>query len=163
MLVDDLATDPTLAELPRQELMPFGSMCSAPLVFRDELLGVLAALAHGSTVFLPADAAALSAYGTHAAIALSNARLVDRLRRQAAEDPLTGLANQRSFHSECAAEFIRQERAGHEVSIAMLDLDEFKAINDVHGHPYGDQILIAVGDALRGAVRAPRRGRSHGR
>ncbi len=153
LLVDDLATDRTLAELPRQELMPFGSMCAAPLVFRDELLGVLAALAHGSTVFLPADAAALSAYGTHAAIALSNARLVDRLRRQAAEDPLTGLANQRSFHSRCAAEFNRLERAGHEVSIAMLDLDEFKAINDVHGHPYGDQILIAVGDALRGAVR----------
>ena len=82
-------------------------MCAAPLVFRDQLLGVLVALAHGSTVFLPGDAAALSAYAAHAAIALSNARLVDRLERQAAEDPLTGLANQRAFRRECATEFSR--------------------------------------------------------
>src|SRR5208282_2496461 len=53
VLIDDLATEPTLAELTRQERMPLGSMCAAPLVFADELLGVLVALAHGSTVFLP--------------------------------------------------------------------------------------------------------------
>jgi|GEM_PF-705393 len=153
VLIDDLATDATLAGLPRQERMPLGSMCAAPLVFGDQLLGLLVALAHGSTVFLPSDAATLSAYAGHAAIALSNARLVERLERQAAEDPLTGLANQRAFHRECEKEFSRIERAGGEVSLVMLDLDHFKAINDVHGHPYGDQVLIAVADALRAAVR----------
>jgi diguanylate cyclase (GGDEF)-like protein len=153
-VVDDLATDPALAELPRQELTPFGSMCAAPLVFHDELLGVLAALAHGSTVFLPGDTAALSAYAAHAAIALSNARLVDRLEHQATEDPLTGLANQRAFYRDCAAEFSRSQRAGTEVSLVMIDLDDFKAINDAHGHPYGDQVLIDVAKALRASVRA---------
>ncbi|HWX74425.1 MAG TPA: sensor domain-containing diguanylate cyclase, partial [Solirubrobacteraceae bacterium] len=153
VLIDDLATDPILAALPRQERMPLGSMCAAPLVFGDQLLGLLVALAHGSTVFLPTDASTLSAYAGHAAIALSNARLVERLERQAAEDPLTGLANQRAFHRECEREFSRIERAGGEVSLVMLDLDHFKAINDVHGHPYGDQVLIAVADALRAAVR----------
>jgi diguanylate cyclase (GGDEF)-like protein len=133
--------------------MPFGSMCAAPLVFRDRLLGVLAALAHGSTVFLPGDTAALSAYATHAAIALSNARLVTRLERQAAEDPLTGLANQRAFYRACAAEFKRAQRADSEVSIVMLDLDHFKVINDAHGHLHGDQVLLAVADALRRSVR----------
>jgi diguanylate cyclase (GGDEF)-like protein len=153
VVVDDLATDPALAALPREERMPFGSMCAAPLVFRDRLLGVLAALAHGSTVFLPGDTAALSAYATHAAIALSNARLVTRLERQAAEDPLTGLANQRAFYRACAAEFKRAQRADSEVSIVMLDLDHFKVINDAHGHLHGDQVLLAVADALRRSVR----------
>ncbi len=153
VVVDDLATDPALAELPRQARMPLGSMCAAPLVFRDGLLGMLAALAHGSTVFLPGDTAALSAYAAHAAIALSNARMVDRLERQAAEDPLTGLANQRAFYLACTAEFSRAQRGGGEVSIVMLDIDHFKAINDEHGHLYGDQVLVAVADALRTSIR----------
>jgi diguanylate cyclase (GGDEF)-like protein len=153
IVIDDLATDLLLAELPREEGMPLGSMCAAPLVFRDGLLGVLAALAHGSTVFLPGDTASLSAYAAHAAIALSNARLVERLERQAAEDPLTGLANQRAFYRGCAAEFSRAQRAGSDVSIVMLDVDHFKAINDAHGHPYGDQVLLGVADALRATIR----------
>jgi len=153
VVVDDLATDPALAVLARHEGMPFGSMCAAPLVFHDELLGMLAALAHGSTVFLPGDAAALSAYAAHAAIALSNARLVNRLERQAAEDPLTGLANQRAFYQACANEFSRAQREGGEVAIVMLDLDHFKSINDAHGHLYGDQVLLAVADAVRMSIR----------
>ncbi len=153
VVIDDLATNPALAALPRQERMPLGSMCAAPLVFREELLGVLAALAHGSTVFLPGDTAALSAYAAHAAIALSNARLVDRLERQAAEDPLTGLANRRAFYDSCATELSRAQRAGSTSSIIMLDLDDFKAINDAHGHPYGDQVLLGVADALRASIR----------
>jgi diguanylate cyclase (GGDEF)-like protein len=153
VVVDDLATDPALAALPFEAEMPFGSMCAAPLVFRDGLLGMLAALAHGSTVFLPGDTAALSAYAGHAAIALSNARLVSRLERQAAEDPLTGLANQRAFYHACAAEFNRAQRAESDVSIVMLDLDHFKVINDVHGHLHGDRVLLAVADALRRSVR----------
>ena len=153
IVIDDLAADPALASLPCQERMPLGSMCAAPLLFRDEMLGVLAALAHGSTVFLPGDTAALSAYAAHAAIALSNARLVDRLERQAAEDPLTGLANQRAFYRDCATEFSRAQRGEVELSIIVLDLDDFKAINDAHGHPYGDQILLGVADALRASIR----------
>jgi len=154
VVIDDLTTDPTLAHLPGESSTPLGSLCAAPLLFRDELLGVLVALAHGSTVFLPGDTAALSAYAGHAAIALSNARLVDRLEHQAAEDPLTGLANQRAFYNDCAAEFSRARRAGGAVSIVMLDLDHFKEINDEYGHPYGDQILLGVANALRTSMRA---------
>ncbi len=154
VVLDDLASEPALALLAREEQIPLGSMCAAPLVFRDGLLGVLVALAHGSTVFLPGDAAALSAYAAHGAIALSNAHLVERLEHQAAADPLTGLANQRAFRGDCAAAFSRAQRAGSEVSMIMLDLDEFKAINDTHGHPYGDQMLIAVADSLSASIRA---------
>ncbi len=154
VVIDDLATEPALAELPREERRPLGSICAAPMIFRDELLGVLVALAHGSTVFLPGDTVALSAYASHAAIALSNARLVHRLEQQAAQDPLTGLANQRAFYDACTAEFSRAQRGDREVSIVMLDLDHFKDINDVHGHLYGDQVLVGVANALSSTMRA---------
>jgi diguanylate cyclase (GGDEF)-like protein len=154
VVVDDLAAEPLLSTLPGQQGMPLGSMCAAPLVFRDRLLGVLVALAHGTTVFLPGDTAALSAYAGHAAIALSNARLVDRLERQAAEDPLTGLANQRAFYEASGSEFSRAQRSRGDLSIVMLDIDHFKSINDLHGHLYGDQVLLGVADALRSCMRA---------
>jgi diguanylate cyclase (GGDEF)-like protein len=153
IVVDDLSADSALAKLASQERMPLGSMCAAPLVFRESLLGVLVALAHGSTVFLPGDVAALSAYAAHAAIALSNARLVEGLEHQAAEDPLTGLANRRAFHRAFAAESSRTRRSGGELSIVMLDLDHFKAINDEHGHMFGDDVLVGVADALRASMR----------
>ena len=153
VVVDDLRTVPSLEKLTQHPDLPLGSMCAAPLVFRDQRLGVLTALAHGSTVFLPGDVASLSAYAVHAAIALSNARLVERLERQAAEDPLTGLANQRAFERACVAEFSRAEREAGSVSIVIVDVDHFKAINDAFGHPYGDQVLCGVADALRSSVR----------
>jgi diguanylate cyclase (GGDEF)-like protein len=154
IVIDDVATEPLLACMAHERDAPFGSICAAALVFHDRLLGVLAAVAHGSTVFLPGDVAALSAYAAHASIALFNAHMVERLQRQAAEDPLTGLANQRAFFRNCAAEFSRERRADGEISIVMLDIDHFKAINDVHGHPFGDRVLIAVAGALRGSIRA---------
>jgi diguanylate cyclase (GGDEF)-like protein len=154
LVIDDVATDPLLSRAQHDDEAPFGSICAAPLVFRDRLLGVLAAVAQGSTVFLPGDVSALSAYAAHASIALSNAHMVERLQRQAAEDPLTGLANHRAFFRNCAAEFSRERRADGEISIVMLDLDHFKAINDVHGHPFGDRVLVAVAEALRGSTRA---------
>jgi diguanylate cyclase (GGDEF)-like protein len=153
IVIDDAATDLLLADLPRQHAAPFGSICAAPLVFHDRLLGVLTALAHGSTVFLPGDASALSAYAAHASIALSNAQMVEHLQRQAAEDPLTGLANQRAFFRQCAIAFSRARRLAAEISIVMLDLDHFKSINDAHGHPYGDRVLLDVAEALRRSMR----------
>ena len=153
VVIDELAGTPGLADLARDPDLPLGSMCAAPLVFRDRMFGVLTALAHGSKVFLPGDSAALTAYAAHAAIALSNARLVERLERQAAEDPLTGLANHRAFQRACEAEFSRAQREGGAISIIALDLDHFKAINDAYGHPYGDDVLRGVGRALRASVR----------
>ena len=153
IVLDDLSTVPELAPLPADTDVPLGSLCAVPLVFRDEMFGMLVALAHGTTVFLPHDTAALGAYAAQAAIALSNARLVERLERQAAEDPLTGLANQRAFHLACEQELSRTARDGRPISIVTLDLDHFKAINDAHGHPYGDEILRRAGRVLGGSVR----------
>lgn len=68
-------------------------------------------------------------------------RLLDLLEKQAATDPLTGLANRRAF-AERAGRLIREARtAGTAFSVLLLDVDHFKAINDTHGHDVGDQVL----------------------
>ncbi len=76
-----------------------------------------------------------------------------RLRDLAAIDALTGLTNHREFHETLARELERAAQIDAPVSLISLDLDDFKRINDAHGHPYGDEILRAVGRALRNAVR----------
>jgi diguanylate cyclase (GGDEF)-like protein len=153
VLVDDVDAVAQLAGLRQEPAFAPSALCAAPLRSGDQLLGALVAVAEGGGVLLPHETAALGAYATQAAIALSNAHLVERLERQAAQDPLTDLANQRAFHRACVAAFAAAERDGTPVSVIALDLDHFKSINDVHGHLYGDEVLRATADALRGAVR----------
>jgi len=154
IVIDDLTTVPSLAELTLDRPLPLGSVCAAPLIFRDRLLGALVALAPGTEMFLPQDVMSLETYATHAAIALSNARLVGHLEREAAEDPLTGLANKRSFELAYTAELNRAFRDGDSIAVITLDVDRFKDINDRYHHSFGDQVLVAVAGAVRTAVRS---------
>ncbi len=75
-----------------------------------------------------------------------------RLRSLAGTDALTGLANHRRFHETLAEELARARELGGPVALVVLDLDNFKPVNETHGHPYGDEVLRAVGAALRAAV-----------
>src|SRR5207237_7819540 len=75
LVVDDFADVPALAPLVDGAELALGSCCAIPLSFRDELQGAFIVLAHGPNGLLPGDATALSTYATHAAIAISNARL----------------------------------------------------------------------------------------
>ncbi|HEX3979340.1 MAG TPA: diguanylate cyclase [Solirubrobacteraceae bacterium] len=154
VVLDNLAALELLRPLAEDDEMPLGSACIAPLIFGDRLLGFLIALAPGATVFLPNDLRSLEIYAGHAAIALWNARLVEQLERDAAEDALTGLANRRAFDLACAAELDRAGRHGETVAMVVLDLDHFKQINDTYGHPFGDQTLVATANVLRSVVRA---------
>ena len=76
-----------------------------------------------------------------------------KLRGLAATDALSGLANHRRFHEILAADLEQARRGRRPVALVMLDLDNFKVVNDTHGHPYGDEVLRAVGTELRGVVR----------
>ena len=77
-----------------------------------------------------------------------------RLLSLAATDALTGLANHRGFQETLRAEIDHASELARPVALVTLDLDNFKVVNDTHGHPYGDTILSAVGSALREAIRS---------
>ncbi|MBZ0113901.1 MAG: GGDEF domain-containing protein [Thermoanaerobaculia bacterium] len=70
-------------------------------------------------------------------------------------DPLTGLANRRHFLEVTASEIARSGRYGHTLSLAYLDLDGFKQINDQFGHPEGDAVLMAMAGVLQSTLRRP--------
>jgi diguanylate cyclase (GGDEF)-like protein len=75
-------------------------------------------------------------------------------RRLARTDPLTGLLNARAFYEVASAEFERQRRYPHTMTLAFVDLDNFKEVNDRHGHKIGDKALVEVATAMRAATRA---------
>ncbi len=75
--------------------------------------------------------------------------LHERVSGQAITDDLTGLSNQRRFRDLLGKETERAKRFKHDLSLLMLDLDDFKKVNDTHGHLQGDDVLKAVADAVR--------------
>jgi diguanylate cyclase (GGDEF)-like protein len=88
-----------------------------------------------------------------AAISIENVDLHETVRVQALTDELTGLYNLRHFHDAFDAEIERSRRFNTDVGLVMLDIDDFKAINDTFGHQQGDLVLIEVGRALRNLSR----------
>jgi len=89
----------------------------------------------------------------HAAIALGNARLHRAVQRQALVDGLTGLANRRPCEDALKREVARAKRLGDPLAVIVADLDDFKAVNDAHGHPTGDKVLREFAEALKASVR----------
>jgi len=81
-------------------------------------------------------------------------QLEAELERQARTDALTHLANRRQFMDLAQREIARSERSGHPMSVAIMDLDGMKEINDTYGHAAGDEVLIAVAEAGERAVRS---------
>jgi diguanylate cyclase (GGDEF)-like protein len=88
-----------------------------------------------------------------AAIALENARLHSIVQRQAITDELTELANRRRFTETLDTELRRAERFGEPLGLVLIDLDDFKLVNDRYGHQVGDQVLRAFADCLRKRIR----------
>ena len=88
-----------------------------------------------------------------AVVALENARLHQMVERQALVDGLTGLANRRQADASLATELARAERLGGPVGLILADVDDFKLVNDRHGHPTGDIVLRDLAQALHETVR----------
>jgi diguanylate cyclase len=78
----------------------------------------------------------------------------DELAFRAHHDPLTGLANRALFNERLSTALERHSRGGEALALLVIDLDDFKVVNDTFGHAAGDRLLLAVGERLRGCVRA---------
>ena len=94
-----------------------------------------------------------TALAGQAVVALENAHLHRIVERQALVDGLTGLANRRQADEALSSELTRAERLGDPVGLILADVDDFKAINDLHGHPTGDLVLRDFAETLRETLR----------
>ncbi|HEV7751910.1 MAG TPA: sensor domain-containing diguanylate cyclase [Baekduia sp.] len=132
---------------------PEALVCT-PLIAGARVIGTLNVWREGLVATFAAEEVQLiQRFATLAALAFDNARQRERLSAQARTDELTGLFNRRHFHERLGAELSRARRAGEPVALLLLDVDDFKAVNDGHGHPVGDAVLCGFADVLRREVR----------
>jgi len=131
------------------------SLIVVPLVARGSLKGTLNVYRVGLKEFRTDEFELVVRFGDAAALAIDNAHIRASLELQAQTDPLTGLWNHRSFHERLRTELVRSSgEHGGRVSVLMLDLDDFKRVNDVYGHATGDHVLVEIAQILRGIVRS---------
>lgn len=121
-----------------------------------ELVGLLVwAESSRQRRYRPTDEILLArALAGQASVALENAMLYQRTLQLTLRDHLTGLANRRAFEERMEAEVDRSCRYGNALSLVVLDLDRFKAVNDRFGHQAGDRLLEVFADLLRAEARA---------
>jgi diguanylate cyclase (GGDEF)-like protein len=94
-----------------------------------------------------------SSLAAQAVVALDNVRLHRIVERQALVDGLTGLANRRHCEEALSSELSRAQRFGTPFTVVLADLDDFKDVNDIHGHPTGDAVLREFAEVLRETMR----------
>lgn len=129
-----------------------GTCQSLPLVAHGELLGVVDIVRTGRG-FDRVESELAATLADAAAVALQGALVRQRLEVLAQTDPLTGLFNHRHFYDRLEGELARTRRSGDPVTLVLVDLDDFKRVNDVYGHGVGDGVLVGLARMLRSAVR----------
>ena len=113
-----------------------------------EYLGALS-IARRGRAFDRTEAELLEYLAGQAVVSIENANLHETVERQAVTDDLTGLANARAFWAILGRELERSRRFGSSLGLVMLDIDDFKQVNDLHGHQRGDEVLAHVAEVLR--------------
>jgi diguanylate cyclase (GGDEF)-like protein len=128
---------------------------AVPLVSGERVTGVLEAVREGARArgFTPADASMLSALSLPLAAALSNSARVAEAERLSQTDDLTKLHNARYLRQYLVTELKRARRYGSSVTAFFLDLDDFKSVNDNHGHLVGSHVLMEMAGVILDSVR----------
>jgi diguanylate cyclase (GGDEF)-like protein/putative nucleotidyltransferase with HDIG domain len=152
---------PLVNGLPRVEFTAAGvsadvhlqSALVCPLIVGDELIGTIAVFHHDRESYTEDHRRVLDQVADQAASVVHNALLFERTQEQAFKDALTGLANPRALQFQVAREVGRARRTSSQFSLLLLDLDDFKSINDEHGHLTGDRALQEVARVLQETTR----------
>jgi diguanylate cyclase (GGDEF)-like protein len=153
-LVNDAHLDPRVSVVPGTPPDEPEALISVPLVARGAIKGALNVYRLGENASFSEDEFELATrFGDAAALALDNAQIRAGLELQAKTDSLTGLYNHRYFHERLRAELNRAGRAHDSTAVLMLDIDDFKRVNDIWGHGTGDQVLVHLAGMLKSAVR----------
>jgi diguanylate cyclase len=158
-LAPDVAQDPAYALLPATSALGVRSFTGAPLTFADGTpVGTLCAFHREPGAFTMRELGLIGAFSAflsreleHERRHADHAQVIGELRRLATTDALTGLANRRAFRAELNRRWERARDTGSREAVALLDLDDFKRVNDRDGHLEGDRVLVAVAQAIRAA------------
>ena len=129
------------------------SIICLPLIARDRVLGVIQLVNVGPGAFSENDLFFLRSLCDFAAIAIDNARSVERIQELTVTDDCTGLYNARHLYKTLDSEVYRSARFGYEFSVIFLDLDRFKQVNDTYGHLVGSKLLREVGQLIKQHLR----------
>ncbi|HET9217557.1 MAG TPA: sensor domain-containing diguanylate cyclase [Terriglobia bacterium] len=129
------------------------SLIAAPIRSKDRILGAFISMSTPPRMLTDQDVASAMELADFTAMVIENARLVAELQRSATTDPLTGVYNTRFFHEVLNREAARSKRYRTTLSLLMIDVDSFKAINDTYGHVVGDKLLVQIGRVLNACVR----------
>ncbi len=127
-------------------------LVSYPLPMRGAA-SLLALVPSEPQQFAVASAGLLADLAPHAGIVLDNARLGQKLQDLSSHDGLTRALNHRAIHERLTEEIERASRYGRTVTVVISDLDDFKRVNDAHGHVAGDTVLRAAAAAMHRALR----------
>ena len=143
--------DPALSEASEAELDRWGELAAltVPMVHHGQLIGLIdVAESRRMRRFSDDDVRVLQAIADQAAIAIVNARTMRSLEEQAMTDSLTGLYNRRHLEQRLRQEVAKALRYGQDLTVLIVDLDDFKRFNDTFGHPQGDVLLRQVASIL---------------
>ena len=119
---------------------------------RDEIIGVVSVARMGRP-FTASDRDLFSYLAGQVARSMENVELHETTARQSVTDDLTGISNRRAFDDVLSREIERSKRFGSDLGLVLIDLDDFKVVNDTYGHPQGDVVLRAVASVLRESSR----------
>ena len=149
LIVPEALDDPRLHTPHSAKLRNVRSVIALPLRGRKGTHGVIEILNPRSGQLTDYTIAFLHILADHAAIAIENAHDVARIQQLTITDDTTGLFNVRHLYDVLGRELERSLRSGLSVSLAFIDLDQFKLVNDLHGHLIGSELLALAGQRLQ--------------
>lgn len=154
LIVPDVYTDPRFAKrVDDMTKWKTHSMICVPLRAKQRTLGVIQLINSPLSHFGERELFFLQAICDYAAIAIENARAVERIQELTITDDCTGLYNARHLYKTLESEVYRSARFGHEFSVIFIDLDHFKSVNDTHGHLIGSKLLSEMGYFIKSHLR----------
>ena len=153
--IDSMAEFKGLWQTEREKLITSNLELLYPIKSRGKLIGILAlAKKQRGKLYTHEDIELVMGMASQAGIIIENAQLYSQAVARANTDGLTELYNHRHFHERLEQEIARGSRFGTTFSLIMLDLDLFKAYNDIYGHLAGDEVLRRIGKYIEGSIRS---------
>jgi diguanylate cyclase (GGDEF)-like protein len=153
-IVPDVRNDPFFASrVDETTKWETRSVICVPVRSRLRVLGVIQLVNVDMEQFKDAELFFLQSLCDYAAIAIENARWVEKIQELTITDDCTGLYNARHLYKTLDTEVYRSSRFGYEFSILFIDLDHFKAVNDTHGHLIGSKLLAEIGYLIKAQLR----------